>query len=316
MKPSRKRQQKRRRPSLRLPELEHCRTSVLNGLSTAESQRCYRHAINEFIAWYCSEPRLALNRVVVLHYRQHLESRGLASTTINLRLAAVRRVAIEAADCGFLSPDLIEGIRRVKGLKRLGQRAGNWLTNEQGQRLLTCVQTGTRRGKRDAAMLALLLGCGLRRSEVVALELSHFQRREEHWVIIDLVGKGGRIRSVPVPQWVEDAVERWMRSARINNGRLFRAVRKNGRVWGCKLSPNVVWCVVKKCAATCGIDNLAPHDLRRTCARLCHAEGGELEQIQFLLGHASVQTTERYIGCKQKLNAAVNDRLRLWPAAA
>lgn len=129
------------------------------------------------------------------------------------------------------------------------------------------------------------------------------------YLIIDLVGKSGRIRNIPVPQWVEDAVERWIRSARIKNGRLFRCVRKNGRVWGCKLSPNVVWCVVKKCAATYGIDNLAPHDLRRTCARLCHAEGGELEQIQFLRGHASVQTIERYIGCKQKLTAAVNESI-------
>jgi integrase len=131
--------------------------------------------------------------------------------------------------------------------------------------------------------------------------------------LIDGIGGVFLFSIIPVPQWVEDAVERWIRSARIKNGRLFRCVRKNGRVWGCKLSPNV-WCVVKKCAATCGIDNLAPHDLRRTC--VCHAEGGELEQIRFLLGHASVQTTQRYIGCKQKLTAAVNDRLRLWPAAA
>ena len=66
---------------------------------------------------------------------------------------------------------------------------------------------------------------------------------------------------------------------------------------------------MKRCASEAGIANLAPHDLRRTCARLCHGSGGELEQIQFLLGHASVQTTERYIGSKQKLQDAVNDRL-------
>ena len=103
--------------------------------------------------------------------------------------------------------------------------------------------------------------------------------------------------------------DRWTDSASISNGRLFRSIRKNGKVWGDGITQNVVWYVVKDCAARVGIKKFAPHDLRRTCARLCHAAGGEFEQIQFLLGHASVQTTERYIGCKQDLARAVNDRL-------
>jgi site-specific recombinase XerD len=80
------------------------------------------------------------------------------------------------------------------------------------------------------------------------------------------------------------------------------------------VTQNVVWYVVKKCAQRAGIDRLAPHDLRRSCARLCHSAGGELEQIQFLLGHISVQTTERYVGCKQRLDKAVNDRIELGAA--
>jgi integrase len=82
------------------------------------------------------------------------------------------------------------------------------------------------------------------------------------------------------------------------------------------MSPTVLWDVVRVAAANAGIEKLAPHDLRRTCARLCHLAGGELEQIQFLLGHVSVQTTERYLGCKQKLRVAVNDRLGIEPDAA
>ena len=92
---------------------------------------------------------------------------------------------------------------------------------------------------------------------------------------------------------------------------MFRAIRKNGVMWGHGLTQNVVWYVVKQCAQRAGIQKLSPHDLRRTCARLCHEAGGELEQIQFLLGHASVLTTERYIGCKQQLGQAVNDRIQL-----
>ena len=98
-------------------------------------QRTYDHAINDFVEWYCSEPRLAFNRTVVLRYRIHLEQEGFAPNTINLRLAAVRRVTYEACDSGLLSPELGAGIRRVKGVRRLGVRVGNWLTPAQGKLL-------------------------------------------------------------------------------------------------------------------------------------------------------------------------------------
>src|SRR5664279_6443455 len=113
---------------LRLPDLEQSKSAVLNSLASQSSQRSYDHAIREFIEWYCSEPRLAFNRTVVTRYRISLEQAHYASSTINLRLAAIRRLAYEAADCGLLSPDLAAGIRRVKGAKRLGMRIGNWLT--------------------------------------------------------------------------------------------------------------------------------------------------------------------------------------------
>ena len=79
------------------------------------------------------------------------------------------------------------------------------------------------------------------------------------------------------------------------------------------MSAKVVWHIVRQFARIAGINALAPHDLRRTCARLCHSAGGELEQIQFLLGHVSIQTTERYLGCKQRIQSAVNDRIGLEP---
>src|SRR6059036_239325 len=120
---------------LRLPDLEHAKSAVLNSLSSKDAQRGYRHAIDEFVDWYCSEPRLSFNRAVVLRYRIHLESRRLAPGTVNLRLGAVRRLAYEASVCGLLSPDLAAGIRRLKGVKKIGVRLGNWLTAEQSQNL-------------------------------------------------------------------------------------------------------------------------------------------------------------------------------------
>ena len=130
---------KRKSPKtiLKLPDLEQSKTAVLNSLASPSSRRSYDHAIRDFIDWYCSEPRLAFNRTVVTRYRISLEQRRYAPATINLRLAAVRRLAYEASDCGLLSPDLAAGIRRVKGAKRLGVRVGNWLSAEQGKTLIS-----------------------------------------------------------------------------------------------------------------------------------------------------------------------------------
>ena len=269
---SKSKSRKKRPPKrvLALPDLEHAKTAVLNSLTSASGQRTYDHAIREFVARYCSEPRLAFNRTVVLRYRIHLEQRKYAPATINLRLAAVRRIAYEAADAGLLSPDLAAGIRRVKGVRRIGVRLGNWLTPEQGRRLLESATPSTARELRDHAMVAMLIGCGLRRAELLALSLESIQRREEHWVIADLVGKGGHVRTVPIPNWVKSTLDAWMAAAAITHGRLFRAINKAGRVWGDGMSPKVLWDVVRAAAGRAAIDKLAPRDLRRTCARLCH----------------------------------------------
>jgi len=295
---------------LRLPDLEQSKNAVLNSLAAASSQESYAHAIDEFIAWYCSEPRLAFNRTVVLRYRFFLEQKNLAPSTINVRLAAVRRLAFEAADSGLLSPELAAGIGRVRGAKRLGVRIGNWLTIDQSRALLAESLDGLR-GKRDRAILAVLIGCGLRRAELVGLRMEDLQVREEHCVIADLIGKGKHIRTVPVPVWAKRAIDAWTDVAKINQGAIFRRVSRPGKISGEGLTPKAIWHIVKAAARRADIKNLAPHDLRRTCAGLCHLAGGELEQIQFLLGHASVQTTEHYLGCKQKLRHAVNDNLGL-----
>src|SRR5713226_8108248 len=224
--PTSRRRRSSTRSVLRLLDLEHSKTAVLNSLTSQDAQRGYRHAIDEFVDWYCSEPRLAFNRIVVLRYR---------------------------------------------------------------------------------------LACGLRRHEAVALTMDHLQQREEHWAIVDLMGKGGHVRTVPVPDWVKSELGVWLAAAAIDRGKLFRRVNKVGRAWGDGMTVKAVWHIVKESAKSICVAKLAPHDLRRTCARLCHASGGELEQIQFLLGHVSVQTTERYLGCKQRIRSAVNDRIGIEP---
>ena len=247
-----------------------------------------------------SSPGIVLNRVCrstrlwSLDIGSVLRVGSLAPGTINVRLAAIRRLAYEAADSGLLSPELAAGIRRVKGAKKLGTRIGNWLTAEEARSLLQLPDASTVKGKRDRALLAILLGCGLRRRELAELDLDKIERREDHWAIVDLVGKGGHIRTVPVPDWVKRAIDTWLLTGGIVSGRLLRCVSRAGTVWGDGITEKVVWHVVKHYGAKLGLAKVAPHDLRRSLARFCHMAGGELEQIQFLLGHVSVQTTERY----------------------
>src|SRR5580700_9401348 len=142
---------------LRLPDLDHTKAAVLNSLGSPHSRRNYKFAMEQFINWYCSEPRLALNRAVVLRFRLYLESLGLAAGTINQRLTSVRRRAYEAADSGLLSPELAAGIRRGKGVKQLGSRIGNWLTLDQAKMLLEKADGKDLRSLRDLAMISVLL---------------------------------------------------------------------------------------------------------------------------------------------------------------
>jgi site-specific recombinase XerD len=214
----------------------------------------------------------------------YLESRGLAANTINQQLAAVRRLGHEAADAGLLSPELAAGISRVKGVKQLGFRVGNWLSADECSAVLSRAR-GSSLLRSDYAMLAMLFGCGLRRAELVGLDVNDMQVRQSHGAIVGLIGKGGHIRTVPIPAWVKAALDQWTAAAGITEGRIFRAVARR-KTWGDGISQNVVWYVVRGCCERVGLQHIAPHDLRRTCAKLCHTNGGEIEQIQFLLGHA------------------------------
>ena len=284
---------------------------VLDSVSSPITKRVYNLGLDEFFAWFSLEPRAGFTKATVSAWRVALEARGLGSVSINVRITAVRKLAVEAADNGLLAPELAAGITRVKGAKSIGVRVGNWLSVQQAQKLLNAPDVTTNKGLRDRAMLAILLGCGLRRSEVAALTLKHIQQRDNRWCIVDLVGKHGRVRTIPVPTWVKVAVDAWTSAAGLTEGHVLRPVGRGDRVLGERMTEKVVWQLLQPYAVAAGVPGIAPHDLRRSCAKMCRAAGGELEQIQLLLGHASVQTTERYLGTKQDLVHAPNDGIKL-----
>jgi site-specific recombinase XerD len=291
-------------PWLRLKSL------VLDSLRSAHSRRAYGSALEEFQQWCAAHDSPGFHKATVQRYRAALEGRGLAPSSINIRLSAIRKLAAEAADNYLLAPELAAAIGRVKGARRHGTRTGNWLTPIQAEQMLALPDRTTNKGKRDRALLCLLIGCGLRREELALLTVEHIQQRDARWVLVDLVGKGSRIRTVPMPAWTKLAIDQWVAAAGITSGRLLRAVNKGDRIVGDGMTAQSIFEVVERYGKRIGLQ-IAPHDLRRTFAKLAHKGHAALEQIQISLGHASIQTTERYLGIEQDLTDAPCDHLGL-----
>jgi site-specific recombinase XerD len=264
-------------------EWRRLKSLVLDSVSSPITRRVYNLGLDEFIAWYTLESRAGFTKATVSAWRVVLEGRGLGSVSINVRITAVRKLAVEAADNGLLAPELAAGIARIKGVRSQGVRVGNWLSLLQAQTLLNTPDIRTKKGLRDRAMFAVLLGCGLRRSEVTALTLRHIQQRDNRWCIVDLVGKHGRVRTIPMPTWVKNAIDAWTLAAGVMDGHLFRPVHRGDQVRGLRMSEKVVWQLLQPYASAAGLAGIAPHDLRRyaacgisvAVARSCVGQRGE-----------------------------------------
>jgi site-specific recombinase XerD len=284
---------------------------VLDGLPSEHSRRAYERALADFFHWHRGVGRPQLNKAVVQRYAAGLRDAGMAASSINQRLSAIRKLALEAADNGALDPQVANGIRAVKGARREGRRTGNWLTREEAQTWLNAPDTRTLKGRRDRALLAVLIGCGLRRSEAAGLTFGHVQQRDGRWVLVDLIGKRDKIRSVPMANWAKASIDEWGRASGVSDGLVFRAVNKGDRVVGGGITPQAIYNIIVGYAEELEKKGVAPHDLRRTFAKLAHKGGSAIDQIQLSLGHESIQTTEEYLGVEQDLTDAPCDHLGL-----
>jgi integrase len=284
---------------------QRLRRMVLDSVPSPNSRRNYAKALDDLFALAGARP---LTRELLMEYRASIEV--LAASTINVRLSAIRKMVSEARKNGMLSAEEAAHLTEIPNIRQKGTRLGNWLTKEQAKELLAVPDRSTLKGKRDYVILALLVGCALRRQELASLDVGTIQQREGRWVLADLEGKGRRIRTVAVPVWVKQGINAWMTAAGIEEGPLLRSIAKGGKM-GESLSDWAVWSVVEQSARQIGIERFGAHDLRRTCAKLCRKSGGDLEQIKFLLGHSSIQTTERYLGSEQEIVTAVNDNMGL-----
>ena len=285
--------------------LDEIKGIVLKGISNPNTRSAYETGLDRFLNWYQSENKTGLNKSIVQEYKTTLDDSGLSPATINLRMCAVRAWVVEAMDNSLLDPVIGAGILRIKGVKSEGVRTGNWLDKKQAQAVLDNKDITTPKGLRDRAIIAVAVGSGLRRSEIASLKVEDIQQRESRWVILDIIGKGGRVRTVPIKSWVKEAVDQWLIEADISEGLIFRAVRKGGQVIGESMSSQAVQDVIVK------YGKISAHDLRRTFAKLAHVGGCPVDQIQISLGHKSLLTTERYLGVRQDLTSAPCDFLGL-----
>jgi len=283
---------------------------VTDGLTSEVSRTMYAHNLNDFIDWYLQSGNSGLSKATVNQYKVYLQDKGFSPSTINQRLSAVRRMAREASDNNLMPMQLAQGIMNVQGVKTAGVRLGNWLTLEQAQSLLTCHDLNTLKGLRDRAVLAVMLGGGLRRSEVSKLTFDLIQQRAGRWVIVDLVGKGNRVRSIGIKAWVKQAIDEWSEASGITEGFVFVSINRGGNLSGDSISSQAIQDIVKQSAKKCGLD-ISAHDLRRTYAKLSRKGGADMKQIQLSLGHATILTTERYLGIEQDLSNAPSDFIEL-----
>jgi site-specific recombinase XerD len=284
---------------------------VLDGLPSEHSRRAYGRALSDFFMWHRGIGRPQLSKAVIQRYAAELREAGMAPSSVNQRLSAIRKLAAEAADNGALDPQVANGIRAVKGARSEGRRTGNWLTREEAQAWLGAPDKRAMRGLRDRALLAVLIGCGLRRSEAAGLTFEHVQQRDGRWVLVDLIGKRDKVRSVPMSNWAKAAIDEWSIASGVSEGLVFRAVNKGNRVVGEGITAQAIYNIIVGYAGDLKKKGVAPHDLRRTFAKLAHKGGAAIDQIQLSLGHESIQTTEEYLGVEQDLTDAPCDHLGL-----
>jgi integrase/recombinase XerD len=291
------------------PSLQSLVAIVRDSVPSLHTKRAYGAALTSFFAWQAGNGA-TFCRSAIHAYRSHLEAQGKGGSSINQSISALKKLALEAAERSWIDPVTAAGIASVRGVKRLGRRAGLWLNREQVEQLLRLPDTSTLRGKRDRALLWLLFGCALRRHEAASVEVSQLQMREGRPCFPDLIGKANRVGTVPVRWDTYRDIKAWLDAAGITEGTILRPIDKAGNLRGKTMSAGGIWYIVCQYGERLGVA-IRPHDLRRTAARLMRKDGAPIEQVQGTLRHSSPETTARYVNAGVDLEMPACDYMRL-----
>lgn len=290
------------------PSLDVLVRVVLNSLPSPHSKRVYNMAIRDFLEYWHTQGKPNHDKLFLQTYITHMQGEGIGESSINLRLAAIRKLSREAVELQIWPDTVAAAFSSVKNIPQRGKRIGNWLSLDQAQQLINAPDISTPIGQRNRAILATLLGCGLRRRELVNLSIDQLQLRDGRWVITNLVGKRNKTRTVTIPTWTKQAIDDYLDATDIHSGQLFQAMSRSGEIQRDHISPESVREVVKLNAQKCGF-RITPHDLRRTYAKLALKNGAKIEQIQLNLGHQSLATTQVYLGTDLDLQNGPGDFL-------
>jgi len=299
---------------------------VINSTTNSHTRRAYITALFGFLRWYESEGKPGFGVATIKAYKANLVAKNLSPSTINLKLSAIRKLSREFGELGLLDPLNATKIAQIKGLTPLNSRVVSWLSREQAQYLINAPDISTLKGRRDRAILAFMVGCGLNRSEISCLCYENIQQLQGRWAIVDLVGKGHRNRSVPMPPWAKVALDGWTNALQdraippIPTQRIFRAINKGDRLAGERqatekrksdgfMSTQAITDVLNFYTSELGYKNITAQAIRRTFAKLARKGGAEIDQIQLSLGHTSLKSTQRLLDPKQDFNDAPADRL-------
>jgi len=298
------------------PKLTTLAEMSINGIQSDHTRRAYRRDILDFLEWWQDRSKPKLNKAEIDKYKAWQRRHDRGTTAINRSLSAVRRFIREAADNNLIDPRDAESACKVENIKHRGVKSGMWLTLDEARQLVNA-PPDTKRGQRDRMALSVLIGAGLRRGELCALTAAHIQKREGRWIISDIIGKRNKARTIPIAGWVHDAIQAWVDVSEIKKGRLLVGVHVADEAEYLKPFPTdtactqEIWRIIERYKGVIGKDKLAPHDLRRTYAKLARTAGAPLEQIQLTLGHDSLDTTKKYLGSDLDYKQSPSDLIDL-----
>jgi site-specific recombinase XerD len=298
-------------------ELNKIIDDALKEKDSAHTRRAYRREIKAFLNWIRDE-NITINRQNVRNYRELLKG-SRSDDAANQALSAIRLFVRECAELGRISHQDAESIAKIQNVTVRGERTGNWLTKKEAEQLLHLPDTSHLYGLRDRAILAVLIGCWLRRSEAASLTFDHIQQRDGQWCIINLKGKRNKFRSFAIPEWCKAIIDKWAEAAKIEDGHIFRQLSGTSKTDNTKikvlpdpLSDKAIWRTAKRYSVETRLNrDFAPHALRRTGATLALDGAGDIRSIQQQLGHDSLDTTDKYLGRRDALRNPVGDFMNL-----
>ena len=279
------------------PNIDQVVRLVADSLNSPKTAMVYEAEIRQFLGWWEENMGVYLSPMSALDaYKQKIVGE-VSRSTANKKLSAIRKLFLIMEREGMLSYEEVRKLEKVSNFPVKGQRIGHWLTYEEMLALRDAPNPETAKGIRDRAILAVMLGCGLRRFEVVSLNWGHIQKQGDTWVIFNLEGKHGRVRTVPVPPYTVERLNHYRELVNEVGTRaddpIFRNVTRY-ETWGNRLSDQAIYLIVKEYGRQIGRDDITAHDLRRSAAKLLKGKLG-IEQTRDFLGHSSVTITERYL---------------------